>query len=85
MNVVAHTEDVALHLRIPAMLLMAKMHTCFEQLAHGKIWQCHCVSPLPVEPPRSGSGVCPPVGTEKILRAVLRVRITPDNPGASGI
>ena len=41
MDVVAHAEDEAFHLGVPAVRLVTKMHAGFKQLAHGKIWQCH--------------------------------------------
>ena len=38
------SEDEALHLRIPAMGLVAEMHARFEELTHGEFWQSHnCV------------------------------------------
>jgi hypothetical protein len=40
-DVVANAEDEAFHLRVPAVLLVAEMDARFEQLAHGKIGQCH--------------------------------------------
>ena len=41
MDVVANAEDVAFHLRVPAMLLVAEVHASFEKLTHGEFWQCH--------------------------------------------
>ena len=45
-DVVALPIDVGRHFRIPALLAVAEMRACFEQLAHGKIWQSHDVSLL---------------------------------------
>jgi hypothetical protein len=41
MDVVALSIDEGRHLGIPALLTVAEMGTCFEQLAHGKFWQSH--------------------------------------------
>ena len=40
-DVVACTEDVRSHLRIPPMGLMPKVGAGFKQLTHRKIRQCH--------------------------------------------
>jgi hypothetical protein len=42
-NAIARSVDVTLHIRIPAMGLVAKMDASLEQLAHGKIRQCHAL------------------------------------------
>ena len=34
-------EDVRLHLRVPAMGLVAEVNASFQKLAHRKIRQCH--------------------------------------------
>ncbi len=47
-DVVADAEDVTFHLRVPAVLLVAKVNTCLEQLAHGKFRQCHGNGSFPV-------------------------------------
>src|SRR5690606_42134851 len=56
MDLVADTEDVLPHLRVPAMGLVAEMHASFEQLTHGKCWQ-HRLSRSPVRPPRTVSAI----------------------------
>ena len=40
-DVVANAVEEGRHLRVPAMLLVAEMDAGFEQLAHGKVGQCH--------------------------------------------
>ena len=41
MNVVAGAEDVIVHLRIPAVGLMAKVHASFQKLTHAVVGQRH--------------------------------------------
>ncbi len=36
MNATAHPKQIGIHLRVPAMGLMAKMHAGFQELAHGE-------------------------------------------------
>ena len=51
-DVVAHAEDVAFHLGVPAVRLVTEVDAGFEQLTHGKVWDGHRLwFPLPVEPP----------------------------------
>ena len=79
-DVVAHAEDVALHLRVPAVRLVAEVDACFEQLAHGKVGQCHGMAFLyRFEPPRNEAGVSPTGWTPKRPSFVCELR--PGHPG----
>jgi hypothetical protein len=40
-DVVTIAEDVRLHLRVPAVSLVAEVNACFQELAHAEVWQCH--------------------------------------------
>jgi len=40
-DVVTIAEDVRLHLRVPAVGLVAEVNTSFQKLAHAEIRQCH--------------------------------------------
>jgi hypothetical protein len=40
-NIVAHTENVLTHLRVPAVSLVTEVNASFQQLAHCEIRQCH--------------------------------------------
>jgi hypothetical protein len=42
-DVVTIAENVRLHLRVPAVRLVAEVDACFEELAHRKIGQCHAL------------------------------------------
>ena len=41
MNVVAFAENVSIHFRVPAVGLVTKVNTSFQQLTHRKIGQSH--------------------------------------------
>ena len=59
-DVGARAEDEALHLRVPAVGLVAEVGAALEQLTHRKIGKRHgrCLVLLPVEPPQA----TPPLG-----------------------
>ena len=46
MNVVTGAEDVSLHLRVPAVGLVAKVSASFQKLTHAEIGQRHDSSPV---------------------------------------
>ncbi len=53
-DVRARTEDVAVHLRVPAVRLVAEVGASFQELTHGEFGKSHraCIL-FPVEPPRT--------------------------------
>src|SRR5690606_32974552 len=56
-DIVTIAEEELLHLRVPAVGLVTKVNTSFQQLTHRKIGECHNThSPFPVEPPRGVNG-----------------------------
>src|SRR5690606_29443518 len=56
-DIVTIAEEELLHLRVPAVGLVTKVNTSFQQLTHRKIGECHDThSPFPVEPPRGVNG-----------------------------
>src|SRR5262249_25861606 len=68
-NAVALTEDVLLHLRVPALGLMAEMHSGLEQLLHR---QCGHESSFGLPPPRSAGAQRPPPKARGVWNGELR-------------